>query len=235
MGISSPSKYPQTAVLIPCLNEVLTIGKVVRDFQRELPEATIYVYDNNSSDQTAKIASDSGATVVNVAKRGKGAVVRRMFDEIDAELYVLVDGDDTYPAEAVHQLILPVLVGAAGMSVGDRFSSGAYKQVKNPLFHGVGNKLIATLVARLFHTATIDITSGYRAFSRDFVSGFRPPYDGFELELSMTLHALRHEIPFVEVPIDYRSRDEGSSSKFATFSDGLRLLSVLLRGYRGYT
>ncbi|RIV22819.1 glycosyltransferase [Alicyclobacillaceae bacterium I2511] len=215
------------AVLIPCYNEEHTIEKVVRDFQRELPEADIYVYDNNSTDRTLALARGCGAVVRRETRQGKGNVVRSMFHDIDADFYVLVDGDDTYPADYVHFLIAPVTEGMADMVVGDRHSNGSYEVENKRPFHDLGNQLVKGLINRLFHASLCDIMSGYRVFNRDFVKNTPIHSAGFEVETEMTLHALDKRFRIVEIPIEYRDRPEGSFSKLNTVGDGMRVLRTI--------
>lgn len=216
------------AVLIPCLNEEQTIAQVIEAFRKELPRAQIHVYDNNSSDRTAAIAKDYGAVVRKVWRKGKGSVLRYMFREIEADFYVLVDGDATYPASAVHELLRPVMDRRADMSVGDRVSSGAYeKENKRPL-HTAGNRLVTYIINRLFHCRLRDIMSGYRVFSREFVKNCPLLVDGFEVETVITLHALDKMFNITEVPVDYIDRPAGSSSKLNTLQDGGRILRAIV-------
>jgi glycosyltransferase involved in cell wall biosynthesis len=222
------------AVLIPCYNEELTIEKVVRDFRKALPEADVYVYDNNSTDGTAEAARRAGAILRREPRQGKGNVVRRMFREVDADVYVLVDGDDTYPAEAVHQLLEPVMRGEADMAIGDRLSNGSYSEQNKRPFHDLGNRLVRGLINRLFDTRLRDIMTGYRVMNRRFVKNFPISSEGFEIETEMTLHALDKRYTIVEVPIDYRDRPEGSYSKLDTFSDGWRVLVTIFGIFKSY-
>ena len=224
----------QIAVLIPCFNEARTIGKVIEDFKRELPEAVIFVYDNNSTDQTAEIARGHGAVVRSEPLQGKGNVIRSMFRDIKADIYVMIDGDDTYPAETVRQLIRPVREREADMVIGDRLSNGSYKDENKRFFHNFGNQLVKRLINRFFHAELRDIMSGYRVFSRHFVKHIPINSGGFEIETEMTLHALDKKIPIREIPIDYRDRPEGSYSKLNTFSDGFRVLKTILWVFKDY-
>jgi glycosyltransferase involved in cell wall biosynthesis len=224
----------KVAVLIPCYNEELTIEKVVRDFRRELPDADIFVYDNNSTDATADIAARAGAVVRRETRQGKGNVVRRMFREVEADIYVLVDGDDTYPAEAVHRLLEPIRQRAADMVIGDRLSNGSYSQQNKRPFHDLGNRLVRGLINRLFDTDLRDIMTGYRVMTRRFVKNFPISSEGFEIETEMTLHALDKRYTIVEIPIDYRDRPEGSFSKLNTFSDGWRVLRTIFGIFKSY-
>jgi len=222
------------AVLIPCYNEAQTIGKVVDDFKKELPDAAIVVYDNNSTDGTAEIAREHGASVRREPLQGKGNVIRSMFRNVDADIYVMTDGDDTYPAERVHQLIAPVRSGDAEMVVGDRLSNGSYEEENKRSFHHFGNRLVLGLINRFFHTELHDIMSGYRAFSRSFVKNIPINSTGFEIETEMTLHAVDKKIPLMEVPITYRDRPEGSYSKLNTFSDGFHVVKTIFWVFKDY-
>ena len=224
----------KTAVLIPCYNEGLTIRKVVEDFRRELPEAEIYVYDNNSSDNTAAEAAAAGAIVRREWVQGKGSVVRSMFRDIDADLYVMVDGDDTYPARFVHDVIRPVADEEADMSIGDRLTNGSYFKENSRKFHGFGNNLVRSAINRIFDAQLRDIMTGYRCFSRRFVKSFPVLNNGFQLETEMTLFALNYKMRIVEVPIDFVERPEGSESKLNTFSDGTRVLMCIFNMFRHY-
>jgi glycosyltransferase involved in cell wall biosynthesis len=222
------------AVLIPCYNEEKTIGKVVSDFKRELPEADIYVYDNNSSDRTSLIAAEHGAIVRKEFRQGKGNVVRSMFREIDADIYVMVDGDDTYPAESVHQLIEPIKRGEANMVIGDRLSNGTYFQENKRPFHNFGNNLVKSLINFLYKSDIKDIMTGYRAFDKLFVKSMPVMSPGFEIETEMSIHALDKKFLIKEVPIDYRDRSEGSESKLNTFSDGWKVLKTIFILFKDY-
>ena len=221
------------AVLIPCYNEERTIEKVVRDFRKQLPEAEIYVYDNNSTDRTAEIAAGAGATVRHEYMQGKGNVIRRMFREIDAACYLMVDGDDTYPAEFAREMTALVLDGKADMAVGDRLSTTYFTENKRP-FHNFGNMLVRKSINLLFQNQIKDIMTGYRAFSYEFVKTFPVLSKGFEIETEMTIHAVDKNMAVRNVLIDYRDRPEGSESKLNTYSDGLRVLRTILRLYRTY-
>ncbi len=235
--VYSSSIVMKTAVLIPCYNEALTIKKVIEDFSKELPEATIYVYDNNSSDQTVRIAKEAGAVVSFENKQGKGNVVRTMFREIDADIFVMVDGDDTYPAEEVHKLIQPIIEEKMDMVIGDRLSNGTYyKENKRP-FHDFGNNLVRGLINHLFHSNIKDIMTGYRAFSRRFAKCMPVISDGFQIETEMTIFSLVYRLNVKEVPIVYRDRPEGSYSKLNTINDGIKVLITLfdlLKNYRPF-
>lgn len=226
------SEVSDVAVLIPCFNEAITIEKVVTDFKRMLPSATIYVYDNNSSDKTAAIASDAGAVVRNEPRQGKGNVVRAMFNEIDADAYVMVDGDDTYPAESAPDMVEKILAGY-DMVIGDRLSS-TYFQENKRAFHGFGNKLVRSSINSMFHSKVQDIMTGYRAFSRKFVKTYPCLSKGFEIETEMTIHSLDKNVRICEIPVQYRDRPEGSESKLDTLGDGIRVLSTIFHMIREY-
>ena len=221
------------AVLIPCYNEAQTIEKVVTDWKRELPEATIYVYDNNSSDETAAIAERAGAVVRHEYMQGKGNVIRRMFREIDAEAYIMVDGDDTYPAEYGRQMVDEVLIKNVDMVVGDRLSSTYFNENKRP-FHNFGNSLVRGSINRLFASDIRDIMTGYRAFSYLFVKSFPVLSQGFEIETEMTIHAVHNNMAISNVVIEYRDRPEGSESKLNTYVDGAKVLRTIFRLYKNY-
>ena len=221
------------AVLIPCYNESKTIDKVVRDFKKALPEATIYVYDNNSKDGTDKIAKNAGAIVRYEHQQGKGNVIRRMFSEIDAECYLMVDGDDTYPAEAASQMVDKILNDKADMIVGDRLSSTYFEENKRP-FHNFGNSIVRWSINTLFKNDIKDIMTGYRAFSYRFVKTFPVLSKGFEIETEMSIHAVDKNMFVENVIIDYRDRPEGSESKLNTYSDGIKVLMTIMRLFRTY-
>ncbi len=215
------------AILLPCYNEEKTIQKVVQDFKRELPEATVYVYDNNSSDRTSEYAKLAGAVVKREPRQGKGNVVRSMFRDIDANIYVMADGDDTYPAEFAHILMKPILDEEADMVIGDRHSNGSYGHENKRRFHNFGNYFVKSLINRLFHSDLRDIMTGYRAFSRQFAKTIPIQSKGFEIETEVTLHALDKRFRILEIPIEYRDRPEGSESKLNTFSDGIRVVKTV--------
>ena len=221
------------AVLIPCYNEEKTIEKVVLDWRESLPEAVVYVYDNNSTDRTADIAREAGAVVRHEYQQGKGNVIRRMFREIDAMCYIMVDGDDTYPAEYGRQMADLVLLKNADMVVGDRLSSTYFEENKRP-FHNFGNSLVRGSINRLFKTNIRDIMTGYRAFSFLFVKSFPVLSKGFEIETEMSIHAVDKNMRIENVIIEYRDRPEGSESKLNTYSDGMRVLSTIFRLYKNY-
>ncbi len=221
------------AVLIPCYNEAPTIAKVVGDFRRVLPDCTVYVYDNNSTDGTAELAREAGAVVRREYRQGKGHVVRRMFREIDAQCYLTVDGDDTYPAENAPDLVRPVLERQADMVVGDRLSSTYFTENKRR-FHNFGNSLVRGMINTIFKSDIKDVMTGYRAFNYQFVKSFPVLSKGFEIETEMTLHAIDKNMQVENVVIDYRDRAEGSVSKLNTYSDGFKVLRTVGRLFRGY-
>ena len=221
------------AVLVPCYNESRTIKKVVEDFKRVLPEAVIYIYDNNSTDGTDEIARGAGAIVRYEYKQGKGNVIRRMFRDIDAECYIMIDGDDTYPAEAAPEMVKMVFEQNADMVVGDRLSSTYFTENKRP-FHNFGNSLVRKSINVLFETDIKDIMTGYRAFSYLFVKTFPVLSKGFEIETEMSIHAADKNMQVENVVIEYRDRPEGSVSKLDTFSDGFRVLKTIARLYQTY-
>ena len=221
----------KTAVLIPCYNESMTIKKVVNDFQKALPHADIYVYDNNSRDGTDEIAEREGAIVRYEYKQGKGNVVRSMFRDIDADCYIMVDGDDTYPAEAAIEMEKLVLDGKADMVIGDRLSSTYFTENKR-LFHNSGNKFMRKAINTIFSSNLHDILTGMRAFSYDFVKSYPVISKGFELETEMSIFALDHNFKIAEIPINYRDRMEGSESKLNTYSDGAKVIKVIFTLFR---
>ena len=221
------------AVLIPCYNESLTIEKVVSDYKEALPEATIYVYDNNSSDHTDELARKAGAKVVYEYRQGKGNVIRSMFRDIDAECYLMIDGDDTYPAENAREMVDLVLNKGVDMVIGDRLSSTYFTENKRP-FHNMGNRIVRSLINHLFHSNVKDIMTGYRAFSRLFVKSFPVLSKGFEIETEMTIHALDKNFLLEESPVTYRDRPEGSESKLNTVSDGMKVLKTIASLFRDY-
>ena len=221
------------AVLIPCYNESKTIAKVVKDYKEALPEADIYVYDNNSVDETDKIAKEAGAIVRYERRQGKGNVIRSMFHQIDADCYLMIDGDDTYPAENARQMCDEVLSGGADMVIGDRLSSTYFEENKRP-FHNIGNVTVRYLINKLFHSNVRDIMTGYRAFSRDFVKMFPVLSKGFEIETEMTIHALDKNMLLKEIPVTYRDRPAGSVSKLNTYSDGMKVIFTIFRLFRDY-
>ena len=221
------------AVLIPCYNESKTIAKVVKDYKEALPEADIYVYDNNSVDETDRIAKEAGAIVRYERRQGKGNVIRSMFHQIDADCYLMIDGDDTYPAENARQMCDEVLSGGADMVIGDRLSSTYFEENKRP-FHNIGNVTVRYLINKLFHSNVRDIMTGYRAFSRDFVKMFPVLSKGFEIETEMTIHALDKNMLLKEIPVTYRDRPAGSVSKLNTYSDGMKVIFTIFRLFRDY-
>ena len=221
------------AVLIPCYNEEKTIKKVVRDWKKELPEATIYVYNNNSTDRTDVIAKEAGAVVRDEYQQGKGNVIRRMFREIDAQCYVMIDGDDTYPAEFGREMVDKVLERKVDMVVGDRLSSTYFEENKRP-FHNFGNSLVRGTINRLFRSNIRDIMTGYRAFSYQFVKTFPVLSKGFEIETEMSIHAVDKNMLVENVIIDYRDRPDGSESKLNTYSDGAKVLKTIMGLYKNY-
>lgn len=225
---------PRIAVLIPCYNEEITVRAVVKGFQEVLPDADIYVYDNNSTDRTAEIAAEAGAIVCRQPQQGKGNVVRAMFRQIEADCYLMVDGDDTYPAENAPEMVRLVLEEGADMVIGDRLSSTYFTENKRP-FHNTGNRLVRGLINTLFHSHLRDILTGYRAFSRSFVKGFPVLSGGFEIETEMSIHALDKNFMIREIPVNYKDRPAGSESKLNTLQDGARVLktiAILMRDYR---
>ncbi|MDR0221760.1 MAG: glycosyltransferase family 2 protein [Lachnospiraceae bacterium] len=224
---------PDIAILLPCYNEEQTIAKVVGDFRAALPEATVYVYDNNSTDGSAELARKAGAVVVPEYRQGKGYVIRSMFRDIDADCYILADADDTYPAAAAPRMAELVLTKRADMVIGDRLSSTYFTQNKRRL-HGLGNVLVRRLINWLFHGRLNDIMTGYRAFSRPFVKGFPVLSTGFEIETEMTVHALDKRFLLHEMAIEYSDRPKGSESKLRTGRDGARVLATIFRLFKDY-
>lgn len=221
------------AILIPCYNEAKTIGKVVTDFKKELPEATVYVYDNNSTDDTVQIAQKAGAVVCHEYKQGKGNVIRRMFREINADCYIMVDGDDTYSAESAPNMINLIINQNADMVVGDRLSSTYFQENKRP-FHNFGNSAVRHFINFLFKSNVKDIMTGYRAFSYEFVKTFPVLSNGFEIETEMSIHAIDKNMQIENVIIEYRDRPSGSNSKLNTYSDGIKVIFTIIRLYRTY-
>lgn len=221
------------AVLIPCYNEEQTITKVVRDVKAALPEAVVYVYDNNSTDRTAELARNAGAVIGYEYRQGKGNVIRRMFREIDAECYLMVDGDDTYPMDCAREMAERVLSHNADMVVGDRLSSTYFTENKRP-FHNFGNSLMRFGINKLFRSDIKDIMTGYRAFSYEFVKTFPIFSKGFEIETEMTIHAVNYNMQVENVVVEYRDRPEGSVSKLNTYSDGMRVIRKMLQLYKNY-
>jgi len=221
------------AVLIPCYNESKTIAKVVKDFKGELPEADIYVYDNNSSDNTAELAKNAGAIVRHEYMQGKGNVIRRMFREINADCYLMIDGDDTYSPKQAREMCNLILEKKAKMDVGDRLSSTYFAENKR-MFHNFGNVLVRFLVNIIFNNNVRDIMTGYRAFSYDFVKGFPVLSKGFEIETEMTIHAVDKNYKLVEIPVTYRDRPAGSVSKLNTYKDGFKVLKTIATLFKEY-
>ena len=226
-------KDKKIAVLIPCYNESLTIEKVVKDYKKVLPNADIYVYDNNSTDGTDEIARKAGAIVRYEYRQGKGNVIRSMFKDIDADCYLMIDGDDTYPCESAKEMCEYVLDKKADMVIGDRLSSTYFTENKRA-FHNFGNKLVRSLINHLFKSNIRDIMTGYRAFSYDFVKTFPVLSRGFEIENEMTIHAVYNNFKLVEIPVNYKDRPEGSVSKLNTYSDGIKVLMTITRLFKEY-
>ena len=221
------------AVLIPCYNESKTIEKVIKDYKKALPEADIYVYDNNSSDGTDEIAKSAGAIVKYEYRQGKGNVIRSMFRDIDADCYLMIDGDDTYPSENAREMCDLILNRKADMVIGDRLSSTYFTENKRP-FHNLGNKMVRFLINKLFKNNVKDIMTGYRAFGYEFVKSFPVLSKGFEIETEMTIHAVDKGFNLIEVPVTYRDRPEGSVSKLNTYSDGLKVLKTIATLFKEY-
>jgi glycosyltransferase involved in cell wall biosynthesis len=222
------------AILVPCYNEEITVAKVIEDFRRELPEAVIYVYDNNSRDNTSQIAREHGAVVRFEPRQGKGNVVRQMFRDIEADYYVMVDGDDTYPAESVHELLKPLREGLADLVIGDRLSNESYEQENKRAFHLFGNNLVRYLISTLYGRKIHDAMTGYRAMNRVFVKTFPILSKGFQIEVEMDIHTVDKNWRLVEVPVDYRDRPEGSVSKLSTVRDGIRVLKTIMTLFKDY-
>ena len=222
------------AVIIPCYNEALTIGKGIDDFRSELPEATVYVYDNNSTDGTAEIARTRGAIVKYEPRQGKGNVCRQMFRDIDADCYLMVDGDDTYPAESARLLCAPILAGEADMVVGDRLSNGTYAQQNARAFHGFGNDLVRAMIRWIYGYGFEDVMTGYRAMSRPFVKTFPVLSEGFQIEAELSIHAVDRRWRIADVPVEYRNRPEGSVSKLNTVRDGLKVIAMIGTLFKDY-
>ncbi len=222
------------AVLLPAYNEEITIQKVIRDFQTVLPQADIYVYDNNSKDRTNELAREAGVFVKFEPRQGKGNVVRSMFREIDADYYIMADADDTYPAAEVEKLLAPLRSGMADMTIGDRLSNGTYSQENKRGFHDFGNNLVKYLINSLYKGSYNDIMTGYRGFNRLFVKTFPVLSPGFEIETELSIHAMDKRFKLVEVPITYKDRPEGSESKLSTFSDGFKVLKMIFSLFKDY-
>lgn len=223
----------EIAVLIPCYNESKTVEKVIKDFKKALPNAVIYVYNNNSTDNTAELAKKAGAIVRHEYRQGKGNVIRSMFREIDARCYVMVDGDDTYPAEYAGQMAEEILNGKADMVIGDRLSS-TYYQVNTRPMHNMGNRMVCAVINFLFRSHIRDIMTGYRAFSWEFVKSFPVLSKGFEIETEMSIHTLDKNFRLTEIPVEYRDRPEGSMSKLNTIRDGMRVLKTIVALFKDY-
>lgn len=222
------------AVLIPCYNEEQTVAKVIKDFQNELPHCNIYVYDNNSTDKTYNISCSSGAIVKKEYRQGKGNVIRSMFQDIDADAYIIIDGDDTYPVEFCHKMLYYVINNQADMVVGDRLSNGTYHVENKRMFHSIGNKLVRSSINILFKSKLNDIMSGYRCFSKKFVKTIPVSSQKFEIETEMTLHALDKRFILKEIPIQYRDRPQGSVSKLNTFTDGIKVLRTIFTLFKDF-
>lgn len=223
----------KTAVLIPCYNEAKTIEKVVKNYHAVLPDAEIYVYDNNSTDGTAEIAQRVGAVVRHEYRQGKGNVMRSMFRDIDADCYLITDGDDTYPAESAPEMVQMILDGKADMVNGDRLSSTYFEENQRP-FHNFGNVMVRGLINHIFSADVHDIMTGYRAFNRTFIKNFPILSHGFEIETEMTIYAVERNYLIREVPVAYRDRPDGSVSKLNTYSDGFKVLRTIFRLFRDY-
>lgn len=230
----SYAKKNSIAALVPCYNEAVTIAKVCDDFKKYLPEATVYVYDNNSSDNTAEIAREHGAVVKLEPRQGKGNVVRQMLRDIDADCYVMVDGDDTYPIEQVRDVIAPILNDEADHVVGDRLSNGTYAAENKRAGHGFGNDLVRWLIKVLYGFEYTDVMTGYRAFNREFAKTLPVLSPGFEIETELSIHAVDKRWRIAQVPIDYRDRPEGSESKLNTVSDGIKVLKMIFSLFKDY-
>ena len=222
------------AVIIPCYNEAMTIAKVINDFKKEIPTADIYVYNNNSTDNTAEVAQKNDAIVRDVHKQGKGNVVRRMFKEVEADVYIMVDGDDTYPAKYVHKLIEPILNNTADIVTGDRLTNGDYSTENRRRFHNIGNNLVKWLINKLFKVKLRDVLTGYRVFSKNFVKNMPVFSEGFEIETEITLFALDRRLTIKEISISYRDRPYGSFSKLNTIKDGLKVIKTIFLIFKDY-
>ena len=223
-----------TAVLIPCYNEEITIGKVIDDFHAALPLAEVYVYDNNSTDKTSQVAIEHGATVRCYPLQGKGGTVRQMLRDIDADYYLMVDGDDTYPAESAQSLLRPLIDDEADTVIGDRLSNGSYADENSRAFHGFGNALVKFLIQLIYGFEYEDVMTGYRSFNRIFAECLPILSPGFELETEMSIHAIDKRWRIAQVEIDYRDRPEGSESKLSTFSDGWKVLKAIMSLFKDY-
>ncbi len=229
-----PTTYENVAVLVPCYNEAVTITKVVSDFKQALPGARVYVYDNNSSDDTAALAEKAGAIVAFEPRQGKGNAVRQMFRDIEADCYLMVDGDDTYPANAARELCEPILAGKADMTVGDRLSNGTYAEENKRAFHGFGNDLVRSMIYWIYGYSFDDVMTGYRAMSRVFVKTFPVLSEGFQIETELSIHAVDHRWRIKDVPIEYRDRPAGSESKLNTVSDGIKVIAAIGSLFKDY-
>ena len=225
---------PRIAVIVPCFNEALTIAKVCDDFRTLLPQAQLYVYDNNSTDGTGDIARDHGATVRLERRQGKGHAMRQAFREVDADVYVMIDGDDTYPVESIHELLAPVLNGDADLVLGDRLSNDSYANENKRYFHSFGNDLVRRMIKWLYGTPIKDAMTGYRVMTRTFVKSFPMLAKGFEIEVEMDIEAIDKNWRVAEVPVIYRDRPAGSFSKLSTFRDGTKVLSAVLGLFKDY-
>lgn len=226
--------YKDVAVIVPCYNEALTIGKVVDDFARELPGATVYVYDNNSSDDTAKIAREHGAVVRFEPRQGKGNVCRQMFRDIEADCYLMVDGDDTYDETKAKAMADPILKGEADMTVGDRLSNGTYAEENKRAFHGFGNNLVRAMIKWIYGYSFDDVMTGYRGMSRAFVKTMPVLSEGFQIETEISIHAVDRRWRILDIPIVYRDRPEGSVSKLDTVGDGIRVIMMIGALFKDY-
>ena len=224
----------EIALLIPCYNEEITIAKVIKDFKEQISDLKVYVYDNNSSDKTYEVAKEAGAIVDMEYRQGKANVVRSMFEKIEADIYIMVDGDDTYPAKHVKELLEPVMNKGYDLVIGDRLTNGTYSDKNERSFHEFGNKLVKNLINKIFKAKLRDIMSGYRVFSKKFVKNYPVLYSGFELETDMTIFSLHNNFLMKEIPIDFQERPEGSESKLNTFTDGFKVLLTIFNLFRHY-
>lgn len=227
-------QFRNVAVIIPCYNEALTIGKVIDDYHAALPGAMVYVYDNNSSDDTSQIAKQHGAIVRFEPRQGKGNVCRQMFRDIDADCYLMVDGDDTYDEAKAVDMVLPILNGDADMTVGDRLSNGTYAEENKRAFHGFGNNLVRFMIKWIYGYAFDDVMTGYRAMSRPFVKTFPVMSEGFQIETELSIHAVDRRWRIKDIPIVYRDRPEGSLSKLDTFGDGFKVIAMIGALFKDY-
>lgn len=233
-GTAAARRVPRIAVLVPCYNEAVTIAKVVDDFHAALPDAEVYVYDNNSTDGTGAIAREHGATVRTERRQGKGNVVRQMLRDVDADCYLMVDGDDTYPADAARDLLAPLLADEADMVVGDRLSNGTYGEENGRAFHGFGNDLVRFLIRAIYGFEYSDVMTGYRAFNYEFAKTMPVLSPSFEIETELSIHAVDKRWRVAEVPVAYRDRPEGSESKLDTFADGAKVLKTIGSLFKDY-